>query len=1714
MADSNFLISFNIDLTQAEASLKRFQKKSEAIVAKGLSAPVPKFSVPQIPPVPGFAATTSAQTIGANLAAAQAGIPVPPGTSPSDANRIRNQIFRGSADRANILAQYGLNDTNPEIVQAQKAATARITKLAQTMDIRLAAEEALVAITREQLTDETQIAALDEAISQLKAEEHALQVAENQRKRADQNLENKQQRLDDPDLQRKTANTKLAEAQQNREIALRDRLSAAEFNAREGVIRTKVQAQLIEARTNAQAAAMFAKEKASDEALLRAEAQRVVQEHQLAKLMKARIQQEARRSGLGFFESRQVANVGRSGGIGTTPGGFFGGGLASTLRYAVPSAALFGGVALTSNLVRESEELDRIFRQLEGQLENTAGVGQKAFAQLKETIFDTAKATGTAADELGQMAIRFQGAFGDQEFVNREGVAVVGQDIVDDAIDAAGKLSQITGLDAEELTNDLVAVSQAFQTIPTEVGDLAIQMERLFGVAPEEALNFLGGIAPVAAEAGFELEEIAAIGAEVLLVSNRGGAALAESWGRVIPALGQSKQQLIELGSQARAFGDDFVEAVASNDIPAVIFEIGENYKKLSGPQQDMVNRLVGGRREAQAIVAAFESGDLEAEMEALADGAGAMDQRFASVEETLSVQLSQAVQAFQQAFLAVFELGIEDLLEGLVDLLKLAAKILDPIASGFKAVDDALGGALGELIKIVALLKVIQVISRTQIGQNLAASVTGIGQNALFQAQAGTQTFAPAASFSQFGRNAGIQQATAQAGIRGAAARANYGLLPPGRLGGAGGVGGLFTRGGAQSASLGGQAAVLATGLIAVKSTFDEQSARVGQAAEEFGESLKSASDEELAKIAGTETTGFARLGISALSEGFLGGLTGEGLENLPEAQARKEEIRRQGERGAEILRNIIENGDAELLAERYKDFAADTPDGTSLARFVEDNFNYSDIESIGLDPLEGDVGQQLIDKLADPEEGEAFLESLTKLSDEGNRAAAVIVQHYGEVVAGSEEVGGIGQDVIDELERLERLGVAVEDIEQSSADLASLKTAFENGAITQAEYLQAYDLYINDLRTAVEESNGEDKVLLAKRAEAERAREEIIASGITEVTQLQQQLSELKYGDIGGNARATAAGLEDLEELRERGLGGTDASLEVALETIGARRAEVEEYIQQLAEDDPAAAAALLEQTEGKFEIPGEARLAILEAQLADINNNWQFLIKDFDSLIGGGADEMIHAILEFVLTGEGMNESQAAEKLEYLRGVLEEMEAYPGLFVDFTNDIRVVRAMIEALETGDLDALAEALDIDDVGGEFEVDPEIAEETAKENSKRLADAVQARYDLAIALAEGDSIKQAQLRLAAANAALAAVQQDPDATDADIINAQTAIVNAQNGIRQEMEANVDAQNNLIAAQISQDPLTQAAFAEAVARGKVARTIYGTTEYFDALTEWQNAVRAIEAAQEDAQDAQLELAAAQVAGDAIKSAEVAIQQANVALARAEGEAERARALAQQIEAQQAYEEAINDLWNAQNELLLAQANFVGDSIEAAQLGLQAAQYNLQQVQEAFAKGQASEADVVRAEAELINAQAAVRDATLQDKLGDYEFLYQMEQITKQQFIQYLQSLKQIPDLTEEQIRELDSKIKSLQDELASDLQFNLPSQLNIDGLFYQARRLNQSTTASGAPAGYQDNRTVTVNINVNNGADEARMVEVVNDALGAGGSRFGGGRRY
>lgn len=388
------------------------------------------------------------------------------------------------------------------------------------------------------------------------------------------------------------------------------------------------------------------------------------------------------------------------------------------------------------------------------------------------------------------------------------------------------------------------------------------------------------------------------------------------------------------------------------------------------------------------------------------------------------------------------------------------------------------------------------------------------------------------------------------------------------------------------------------------------------------------------------------------------------------------------------------------------------------------------------------------------------------------------------------------------------------------------------------------------------------------------------------------------------------------------------------------------------------------------------------------------------------------------------------------------------------------------------------------------------------------LRDVARAQLELAVGGSRNPvGQAQAQIILAQFDAVTAAAKGDAAG------EARAAIA-----LRQGQFALSDAQNDIGRARLEaagaglRDPVDQARQALRLAQydQAVARAKGDTAGELRAGIAIQQAQQQIGDSEQERVKALLGLDQAKTR-DPVAQARIAQQLADVAAANAHSIVDQINAQAARVQADHQMADALEAIASAQANLVIAVANAAGDSVGAANAGLSEARRKLQA---AIATG-AGDAAIADAQISVVQQQAALRDAQFNKSLGDIEFASQIGNITTAQEIEMLQALASVPGHTQDQVRQIQLKIKQLQQSLAQDFQFNLPTNIDIAGLFYQANRVNQS---KGLGVGYQDNRNVTATVMVNGAQDPAAtgaaVVAAINGAGSAGNQFAPGPRRY
>lgn len=367
---------------------------------------------------------------------------------------------------------------------------------------------------------------------------------------------------------------------------------------------------------------------------------------------------------------------------------FFGGGALAAARYGIPGQILRSGGQGIVDTIKEAEELQFALARLEGQFKTVFPEGN--FADVRGEIKAVAVETGLAADEIANFQIQITGAFSDVEIGG-----VGGTDLIKEQTLAAAKLAQTVGLPLNEITDGLTAASLAFGENFERIGDVAVRLEERSGVLAKETIAFIGDIAPVAEEAGYSLEEFSALAAVAQQRSGRSGAALAESFGRVIPALAEQKDKLMELAQITPSLQTPgFIDAIRQSDSKEILDQIGQAYQSMGKDAQQATVAILGGRREAQALIPALANRELVDRLQKDAENSvGSLDTRFEDIQKTLTNSLARLGEAVRGFGVELLESGLTDVFELAIGLAEKLLSVLTPIAGIFADINKSLGG-------------------------------------------------------------------------------------------------------------------------------------------------------------------------------------------------------------------------------------------------------------------------------------------------------------------------------------------------------------------------------------------------------------------------------------------------------------------------------------------------------------------------------------------------------------------------------------------------------------------------------------------------------------------------------------------------------------------------------------------------------------------------------------------------------------------------------------------------------------------------------------------------------------------------------------------------------------------------------------------------------------------------------------------------------------
>lgn len=1361
------------------------------------------------------------------------------------------------------------------------------------------------------------------------------------------------------------------------------------------------------------------RELSSNQEFLKSRADRIVAERQFTKAQREANLQAAKEAGLtkGGLTSRLLARFGGGGfgggggdGIPPTLGQFFGHGAANSARYALPGAVAFGAINGIKDSIKEAEELERVFASVRAQFDASFGPeASSKFEAFRGEILKISRDTGVAADDLALVGLQLQGAFGEGTGVNIGGKSGTG--LVQDQIRSAAEISKVTQLSSAEITDSLTAISLGFDVSFRKVGDVTLNLQDRFGVLAKQIIPFLGDIAPVAQDAGFSLEEFATIAAVTQQKSGRSGSSLAEAYGRVIPAIAEARGKLAELSLTNTNLGADFVKTVTTGSIKDVFFEIANSFEGLNQGSKDFVINLLGGRREASAILAAFnDSARLQEEINKTNnnDGQNTLAKRYEVISKTLTENIARLKEEFKQLGVAVYEGGLGDALKGLISSLSLLTEILAGVFGVFKDINDATDGWTGKVLGLalayVTLSKALTVISQANLLTSLGGVASRVGASAAGRAGAA----AVPGSFLTAGELGTVGAGTAASAAPGLVARAGLTSVP-------------FASGAFSAANIVPTVAVATVAAFVVKGMADGVVAGIDKEKERYA----SYTNEQLQGE-------FEKAGPSGISSTFKRGLTVIGGRNARESD----------------FRNL-----------------------------ALDQYNKNNFETSGAIPLRTfDQGVQLTGFGINGDELDRAINDKEVIAETRARITKVFKDsNTKEYLKLSEQIADT-QAILNDPAVQEGKGQAGSQYERNKSLLDQLTSRLPAGGTgTDVAALRGTEAFVKG-------GNPVERKKIVEGLQSEN--DSVVAAALAQVKEKAATNTDFAlflYSLVGTGNKSFDEFLADLKvenakakakETNSTAVTANQKSLAEVKDLYDLGQASVAEYLNKLVQSQAFYANQIELGKSVGLDVSADVK------SLAQIN-------KAISELTSGSAFDVSNLIGEFNQINRGKGDETDLGEVDRLTALIESGKLNPE------DKLKAAKQVISLLQGLD-EATAIPESVRTVLAEAYFDPQTNVDYAQ--FLQLYATVfgssidSATRDALIAVALGTKTKEEVIALinnrAGALAAGLAQLEAAGVTGDEIAAAGGSAA----GVGATSSTAVAAAQAKFEAQLK-------AILTPVAAGvpKIAASSKKEADITDKI-----------------QSARRDYLKALIEGNPVLSAQQAIEFADEDLAQAKDEAERYTAMAAQVRAARQKASAEADVRSSRQDLASALAEYRGDSVAVANIAVEQALAEREKVNKLFETGGAGEADKNKAEIGVINARAKARDAQLSSQKDDYQFLYDMGKITKSQFINYLQTLKQIPDLTTEQIRDLDRQIKQLQGELNQDLQFNLPSKLKLPTL-YEVNRIGQSGSSQ---AGYVDNRNVSIVLNVNDGTGQQQMVQMLTDVIGAP-SRIGTGtRRY
>lgn len=1327
-----------------------------------------------------------------------------------------------------------------------------------------------------------------------------------------------------------------------------------------------------------------------------------------------------------------------------TLGQYFGQSFLRVASYATAGSGIFLAQAGVRTLLQNAEQLQVTFSILQQQF-NDLGQGAQ-FGQFKQGILDISTATGTAATDIANVALQLKGFFGDTT------QAIQGTTI-------AIQFAKVTGQSLGETVNALTALAADYGQANQEVGagvndasgrlkifndvtNVAIGVQERFGIQAKDTASFLGDFAPIAAQYGVSLKEATAIAAVYQQASGRSGTAGAEAFNRILPSIEKAQVQLIQLNDTTLGFGQSFDKALAQGNYGQVIDTLVAKWGTLNKATQNYILSLVGGPRQAQALVTIFDerSKYLQELNTPVSADTGKREKYFNDVANTLQTTLQKLGQSFKEIGLDLFQSGFGTALQDLATVAGTFASALTTILQLFNDLPSPMRTVVEQAVALYAILKGLSLLGGVSALEGVAGGALSRGLGAL----------APSAIL---GRGAAAGGETAGT----LAALPEGGLL--GGIAGGGLAGGLAA---VAPIALGVGAAYITSKDINDVKTFIGQQAKASQ--DVNNQAFRAA----------------ASAGANVSPENFPTYLSA--LQSQTNATPNRiEPFTLFGQQTG-----ISEHNPARVGLQDYIQVQTSQAQAQALIQYYQglpggqQQGALNELYQQGLAPTTN-VG----DKTA-----LSTLQNLAKNGTKDNALAQQTQQAVDYFQARGAAIDAVVKDieVTNQKDRQNAAkvsqiagGTKATNLQKLSQNINDVVASYQSGNASINDVLTAY---ANDLRTYQEIAKYQPDPKITKQiADDQKAIAKYYSDNLIAQHQAIQELYSATHGgktDYTGQVNADLAALNDVKftDPKDR--------QQVLKDLL-----QAEQGVYQNAIDHATSLSQIIQLESHGVAIPPQAARQIV---IQDLNLDVQYQSTIASLKTAGLVPSNITNIL--VVGAQKLGISVGA----YLRQYLEtERNALRAQLINET-----VAAIFSRQAPPDAAALLER--IAGINKAFKTINDalanIKAPTTTGPAQDVSAAQQKISDLqgmADAVSGGDAVTVAQDQINAANQLIGAIQRQPDYKGKrhDLAQAQVQLIQGQNALAQAQAGNLQSAEQLFAAQNAGDPLAVARNQLTVAQQELtlART---TQQRYAALTSEVTAEHAIQDALFQIGQARLKLleAYANKAGDTVQVARLQVAEAYAGILNALAKGSGPGTLAF-TEAQTAFVNAETNLQQvlvSQDEsrfkLLEARAAQTGNVVEVARLQLAAARADIAAAKAAGAKPGSKE--LIDLQTAYVQAQTNLQQTILGQEEQHTDDLLHMHKISIAEAInQYKLYLSETKNAQQqEQIR---LKIYDLQQQLTQDLQFNLPSDIRLPTL-YEARRFNES-------GGNYDNRTITINLNSNSKIDEGKALKVITDAI-------------